>query len=63
MRGGKGPEALRETGMNQAGTSPFNNVKVSSLNHGVTLRNAKATGFVKNPQVTTSLDDFTRAVR
>eukprot|EP00972_Heterocapsa_arctica_P020081 2964894-Heterocapsa_arctica.AAC.1 len=27
MRGGKGPETLRETGMNQTGTSPFKNVK------------------------------------
>eukprot|EP00972_Heterocapsa_arctica_P106897 15746641-Heterocapsa_arctica.AAC.1 len=63
VRGGKGPKTLQQTGMYQARARALNNVKVSSLDHGVALRNTGTTWLVENAQLFAGTYNLARAVR
>eukprot|EP00972_Heterocapsa_arctica_P012620 1854609-Heterocapsa_arctica.AAC.1 len=63
VRGSKGPETLREAGVNQASVRALKDVKVSSLNHGIALRNAGTTRLMENAQLLAGTNDLARAVR
>ena len=63
VRGSPAPKTLREPSVDHCRSGPFQDVKVGSLDHGVTLRNTGTSRLVQDAKVGASTDNLASVVR